>query len=47
MDHSKMGEINYYQVFEVPEIDILITDAQLPENLAEVCDKKGVEVIIV
>ena len=47
MDHSKMGEINYYQVFEVPEIDILITDSQLPEDLLEVCDKKGVEVIIV
>lgn len=47
MDHSKMGEINYYQVFEVPEINILITDAPLPEDLAELCDKKGVEVIIV
>ena len=47
VDHSKMGVNNYYQCFEISEIDILITDAPLPEDLAEACYKKGVEVIIV
>lgn len=44
MDHSKMGALNYYQVFELSEIDILITDSPLPEDLMAECEKKKVEV---
>lgn len=45
MDHSKMGEANYYRVFDFSEIDILITDCPLPQELAERCQQEKVQVI--
>ena len=46
LDHSKMGVRNYYQVFSLAEIDILITDMPLPEDLLAQCAKEDVEVIV-
>lgn len=45
MDHSKMGEVNYYHVFDFSEIDVLVTDAPLSEELAEKCQRSGVDVL--
>ncbi len=41
-----MGVRNYYQVFTLEEIDILITDAPLPQKILAQCEAKGVEVIV-
>ena len=46
LDRSKMGVRNYYQVFALAEIDILITDAPLPAEIRAQCDAKGVDVIV-
>ena len=46
LDHSKMGVRNYYQVFTLADIDILITDAPLPEELRQKCEREDVEVIV-
>ena len=45
MDHSKMGESNYYHVFDFEEIDVLVTDRPLPGDMAERCAAAHVEVL--
>lgn len=45
MDHSKMGQSNYYHVFDFEEIDALVTDRPLPEDMAERCAAAHVEVL--
>ena len=46
MDHTKFNEINFYQVYDLDDIDILIIDQPLPENLASQCQKHQIHVIV-
>ena len=45
MDHTKMGEANYYTVFGFSEIDILVTDRPLPPEIADRCAREKIAVI--
>lgn len=45
MDSSKIGKACYYHVLTLDEIDILVTDRELPEEYRVVCEEKGIEVI--
>ncbi|MBR0093530.1 MAG: DeoR/GlpR transcriptional regulator [Lachnospiraceae bacterium] len=46
MDHSKMETQNYYHVFDLSEIDILVTNAPLPKTMAKACRDAGVTVML-
>ncbi|MBR0282591.1 MAG: DeoR/GlpR transcriptional regulator [Oscillibacter sp.] len=45
MDHTKMGEANYYTAFAFSEIDILVTDCPLPQEIADRCARENIAVI--
>ncbi len=45
MDHSKIGKSYYYKAFDISDVDILITDRDLPADLARACKESGVRVI--
>lgn len=46
MDHSKINKSYYYKAFDLSDIDILITDRELPSNLEKACRENGVEIIL-
>lgn len=45
-DNSKIGQALYYQIHTWDEIDLLITDSPPPDDIRQVCDANGVEIII-
>ena len=45
MDSSKFGIDKYYKVYDYSDIDVLVCDKNPPEDILEMCDKHGVEVI--
>ena len=46
MDHTKMETTDYYHLFDLSQVDILITDAPLPDSMREACERNDVEVIL-
>lgn len=46
MDHTKMETTDYYHLFDFSQVDILVTDAPLPDSMREACERDGVEVIL-
>lgn len=46
MDHTKMETTDYYHLFDFSQVDILVTDAPLPDSMREVCEREDVEVIM-
>ncbi|MBQ9027500.1 MAG: DeoR/GlpR transcriptional regulator [Lachnospiraceae bacterium] len=46
MDHTKMETTDYYHLFDLSQVDILITDAPLPDSMREACERDDVEVIL-
>lgn len=46
MDHTKMETTDYYHLFDFSQVDILVTDAPLPDSMREVCERDDVEVIL-
>ena len=46
MDHTKMETTDYYHLFDFSQVDILVTDAPLPDSMREVCEREEVEVIM-
>ena len=46
MDHTKMETTDYYHLFDFSQVDILVTDAPLPDGMREVCERNDVEVIM-
>ena len=46
IDHTKFFEVNYYQVFNLDDIDIIIVDKELPKELNEICQKHQIHVIV-
>ena len=45
VDSSKVGQVMMNKICDLGRIDILITDAELPEDWAAVCREKGVEIL--
>lgn len=45
MDHTKFNMISYYKVFDFSQVDILISDRELPEDLKAACEKNNVKVL--
>ena len=46
MDHTKMETTDYYHLFDFSQVDILVTDAALPDAMREACERYDVEVIL-
>ena len=46
MDHTKMETTDYYHLFDFSQVDILVTDAPLPDSMREACERYDVEVIL-
>lgn len=46
MDSSKFGQYSEFVICPVAEIDVLITDDQIPKNYRDALEKYGVQVII-
>ncbi len=44
-DSSKLGQVMMHKICDIGSIDILITDAKLPEALEEQCRRQGVRVL--
>ena len=46
MDHTKMETTDYYHLFDLSQVDILITDVPLHDSMREACERNDVEVIL-
>lgn len=46
-DHSKFGNLALIHVCDLSEIDLIITDSQLPENYQQLLEKKNCDYILV
>ncbi|WP_020574202.1 DeoR/GlpR family DNA-binding transcription regulator [Actinopolymorpha alba] len=46
MDHSKFGRTETVALASIAEVDVLVTDAEPPRAIVDVCRKYGVEIII-
>lgn len=44
MDHSKMDQVSYYQIFEWKDIDILVTDREVSSFLQKTCYENHVQI---
>ena len=45
MDSSKVGVKNTYSICELRDVDIIVSDDNLPEEFKEECRKYGVQII--
>ncbi|WP_270480930.1 DeoR/GlpR family DNA-binding transcription regulator [Collinsella tanakaei] len=45
MDSSKIGRRSTFQFCDLSDIDVLVTDADLPADIAQVCASAGVKVL--
>ena len=46
MDHTKFNISHYYNAFALDEIDIIVSDQPLPQDLQEICESKGIEMLV-